>query len=146
MFYCFKVLNYIKCRENSDNVENLDAVINDHIGFGNALLNRTQSMFPGADGTDPRGGTCLQWCRAGLGTAGGCLSNYSTSSHCDNQNHFCTFLNTVVDPPSGKWTIWIYRYVGDMGTLAMHCILSSSLRIHSIANRRDGSIKGYHWH
>lgn len=78
MFYCFKVLNYIKCRENSDNVENLDAVINDHIGFGNALLNRTQSMFLGADGTDPRGGTCLQWCRAGLGTAGGCLSNYST--------------------------------------------------------------------
>lgn len=78
MFYCFKVLNYIKCCENSDNVENLDAVINDHIGFGNALLNRTQSMFPGADGTDPRGGTCLQWCRAGLGTAGGCLSNYPT--------------------------------------------------------------------
>lgn len=68
------------------------------------------------------------------------------SSHCDNQNHFCTFLNTVVDPLSGKWTIWIYHYVGDMGTLAMHCILSSSLRIHSIANRRDGSIKGYHWH
>lgn len=44
--------------------------------------------------------------RANLSTAGACPSTVtSLSSHCDNQNHFRTFLNTVADPhPHPSWT------------------------------------------